>query len=146
MNQDVKPMIPGWYWGIAIVALLWNLMGCAAFGMEVFAQEEMLEGMTAEQQEWARNVPGWIYIVYALAVFTGVGGSIGLLMRRGWSALLLAISLVAVLVQMSYTMIVSGGLEVMGPSGAIMPAVVIIIAGILAWFSYAAKGKGWLGV
>ena len=146
MNSETKPVVPGWYWLIAVVALLWNLMGCATFGMEIFAQETMLEGMTAEQQEWARNVPGWIYIVYALAVFTGVGGSVGLLMRRGWSALLLAISLVAVLVQMSYTMIVSGGLEVMGPSGAIMPAVVIIIAGILAWFSCAAKGKGWLGV
>ena len=44
-------MVPGRYWVIAIVALLWNLMGCAAFGMEIFSQETMLEGMTAEQQE-----------------------------------------------------------------------------------------------
>ena len=89
-------------------------------------------------------MPGWIYIVYALAVFTGVGGSVGLLMRRGWSALLLAISLMAVVVQMSYTMIVSGGLEVMGPGGAIMPAVVVLFAGFLAWFSRWAKGKGYV--
>ena len=119
-------------------------MGCAAFGMEIFAPETMLEEMTAEQQEWARNVPGWIYIVYALAVFTGVGGSVGLLMRRGWSALLLAISLVAVIIQMSYTMIVAGGLEVMGLEGAIMPAVVVLFAGFLAWFSRWARGRRWL--
>tara|TARA_B100000809_G_scaffold220207_1_gene227826 strand:- start:330 stop:485 length:156 start_codon:yes stop_codon:yes gene_type:complete len=51
-----------------------------------------------------------------------------------------------VIVQMFYTMIVAGGLEVMGPSGAIMPAVVIVLAGVLAWFSHWAKGKSWLGV
>ncbi|MFP6601382.1 MAG: hypothetical protein VB862_02530 [Pirellulaceae bacterium] len=49
MNQDAKPVVPGWYWVIAIVALLWNLMGCAAFGMELFAQEKMLETMTPDQ-------------------------------------------------------------------------------------------------
>ena len=48
MNQDAKPVVPGWYWVIAIVALLWNLMGCAAFGMEIFAQEKILEAMTPE--------------------------------------------------------------------------------------------------
>ena len=144
MNPELKPVVPGWYWLIAVVALLWNLMGCAAFGMEIFAPETMLEEMTAEQQEWARNVPGWIYLVYALAVFTGVGGSVGLLIRRGWSALLLAISLVAVIIQMSYTMIVAGGLEVKGPEGAIMPAVVVLFAGFLAWFSRWARGRRWL--
>ena len=58
-------------------------------------------------------------------------------MRKGWSVLLLVTSLVAVIVQMFYTMIVAGGLEVMGPEG------VIILAVFLTWFSRSAKGKGW---
>ena len=39
-------MVPGRYWVIAIVALLWNLMGCAAFGMEIFSQLLMREYMS----------------------------------------------------------------------------------------------------
>jgi hypothetical protein len=145
MNQDTKPVVAGWYWVIAIVALLWNLTGCTFFAMELFAQEKIIESMTPEHQEWARSFPVWIYFLYGLAVFTGVGGSVGLLMRKGWSAILLVISLAAVIVQMFYTMIVVGGLEVMGASGAIMPAMVIVIAGFLVWFSYRGKGKGWSG-
>jgi len=67
MNQKAKPGVPGWYWVTAAVALLWNLLGCAAFGMEIFAQEAMMESMTEDQKEWARSIPGWIYFVYGLA-------------------------------------------------------------------------------
>ena len=105
----------------------------------------MIESMTPDQQVWARSFPGWIHFLNGLAVFTGAWRSVGLVMRKGWAVLLLVISLVAVIVHMSYTMIIAGGLEVMGPSGAIMSAVVIVIAGFLAWFSHWAKGKSWLG-
>ena len=53
MNQDTKPVVPGWYWVIAIVALLWNLTGCTFFAIELFVLEKMIESMTLEQQEWA---------------------------------------------------------------------------------------------
>ena len=80
------------------------------------------------QKEWARSIPGWIYFVYVVAVSTGVAGSIGLLLRKGWTTLMFAICLVAVIVQMFYTMIISGGLKAIGPSGLIMPSLVIAIA------------------
>ncbi|MDP6447785.1 MAG: hypothetical protein QF805_28565, partial [Pirellulaceae bacterium] len=104
MNKETRLAVPVWYWVIAVVALLWNLMGCTAFAMEIFAQEEMMESWTEEQKEWARSIPGWIYIVYGLAVTTGVGGSIGLLMRKSWTVALYAVSFVSVIVQMVYTM------------------------------------------
>jgi hypothetical protein len=65
-------------------------------------------------------------------------------MRKASSVLLFTISFVAVLIQMLYTMLIAGGLQVMGPSGAVMPAVVIILS--IAWllFSQFSKGKGWL--
>lgn len=57
---------------------------------------------------------------------------------------LLATWLLTVLVQQVQTMIIGGELEVMGPLGTVMPAAVILLAGILLWFSLFAKGKGWL--
>lgn len=127
------------------MALLWNLLGCAFFGMELFAQEAMMQSLTEAQKEWARSTPVWIYFVYGLAVFTGVAGSIGLFLRQGWTTAVFAICLAAVIVQMVYTMLLAGGLQVMGPSGLAMPVLVIAIAGAQLWFAWLARSRGWLG-
>ena len=143
MKQQTKSAVPLWYRVIAAVALLWNLLGCAFFGMELFAQEAVMESMTEPQKEWARSIPGSVYFVYGLAVSTGVAGSIGLFLRKGWTTLMFAICLVAVIVQMVYTMIIGGGLQVMGPSGLVMPSLVIGIAAALLWFSWFARSRDW---
>ena len=145
MKQQTKSAVPLWYWVVAAVALLWNLLGCAFFAMELFAQEAFMESMTEPQKEWVRSIPSWIYFVYGVAVATGVVGSIGLFLRKSWATLMFAICLGAVIVQMVYTMIIGGGLKVSGPSGLIMPAVVIGIAAALLWFSWLARARGWFG-
>jgi hypothetical protein len=145
MKPNTKSAVPFWYWVIAAVALLWNLLGCAFFAMELIAQEAMMESMTEPQKEWARSIPGWIYFVYGLAVTTGVAGCVGLLLRKGWTIPMFAICLVAVMVQMVYTMLLGGGLQAMGPSGLVMPGLVIGIAALLLWFSWFARSRGWIG-
>ena len=145
MNQTTKSAGPVWYWVVAAVALLWNLLGCAMFAVELFAQEAAMESMTADQKAWVRSIPAWVYVVYGIAVSTGVAGTVGLFLRQGWAVALYAVCLVAVIVQMFYTMIPGGGLQVMGPSGAVMPAVVIVIAAALLWFARFAKSRNWIG-
>jgi hypothetical protein len=143
VDQKTKSAVPIWYWVIAAVALLWNLLGCAFFAIEIFAQEAAIQSMTEDQKAWARSIPGWIYFVYGLAVSTGVAGSIGLFMRKGWTIAIFAICLVAVIVQMVDTMIIGGGIKVMGPSGAVMPSLVTVIAAALLWFSWFARSRSW---
>ncbi len=145
MNQETKSAVPLWYWAIAAAALLWNLLGCAFFAMELFAQEAFMESMTEAQKQWARSIPSWIYFVYGLAVITGVAGGIGLFMRKSWTIAMFALCLAAVIVQMVYTMVIAGGLQAMGPSGLAMPALVIVIAAALLWFSGFARSRGWFG-
>jgi len=123
---------------------MWNILGCLIFSSEVFAQEAMIESMTGEQKEWVRSTPRWVYVVFAISVSTGVAGSVFLLMRKRLSVLLFTISFAAVLIQMAYTMLIAGGLQVMGPTGAVMPTVVITLAVVWLWFSLLSKGKGWL--
>ncbi len=145
MNQKRKTLnLPAWYWVIAVLALLWNLMGCFAFLMELFAQDSMMKSWTEEQKDWARSIPRWIYILYGIAVATGVAGSISLLRRKAWSVPLFACCFVAVIVQMVYTTLIAGGLQTMGPSSLVMPALVIAFATGLLWFSWFAKGRAWL--
>ncbi len=144
MAEQGNASIPVWFWIIAAAALLWNIVGCVILLTEVFAQEAMMESMTEEQKEWSRSTPSWIYLVFAISVSTGVAGSICLLMRKRLSIPLFTISFVAVLIQMVYTMLIAGGLQVMGPSGAVMPLLVILLS--IAWllFGLFSKGKGWL--
>ena len=144
MNEEQKTVVPTWFWVIAAVSLMWNILGCVIFSLEVFAQDAIIESMTDEQKEWVRSTPRWIYVVFAISLSTGVVGSFCLLMRKKLSAPLFKISLVAVLIQMVYTMLIAGGLRVMGPTGAVMPTVVITLAVVWLWFSLLSKGKGWL--
>lgn len=119
-------------------------MGFAIFSSEVFAQEAMMESMTEEQKAWTRSTPRWVYLVFAISVGTGLVGSVCLLWRMSLAVVLFGVSFVAVLIQMAYTMLIAGGLQVMGPSGAVMPAVVILLS--IAWlvFSMFSSEKGWI--
>jgi hypothetical protein len=144
MNEQTTTSVPKWFWIIAIVALLWNIMGGMIFLTEVFAQESMMETMTEPQKEWVRSTPTWIYIVFAIAVSTGLAGSVFLLLRKRLAVPLFVVGLVAVVIQMAYTMLIAGGLQVMGPSGAVMPAVVVTLALVWLLFSLLFKSKGWL--
>ena len=144
MNEQQKLSVPAWFWVIAAVSLMWNIMGCVIFSFEVFAQEAMIESMTGEQKEWVRSTPRWIYVDFAISVVTGVAGSICLLMRKKLSVTWFTISFAAVLIQMVYTMLIAGGFRVMGPSGAVMPTVVITLSVVWLLFSLLSTGKGWL--
>jgi hypothetical protein len=117
----------------------------ASFAINIFAKEAMMESMTEDQKAWARSTPDWIYFVFGLAVSTGVAGSVSLFMRKSWTLAVNATCLLAVIVQMVYTMIIAGGLQVMGPSAASMPTLVIVIAAALLWFSWFAKSRSWFG-
>ncbi|MCP4098938.1 MAG: hypothetical protein GY748_22160 [Planctomycetaceae bacterium] len=78
-----------------------------------------------------RTTPSWVYVIFGLSVATGLAACVGLLLRKNWALPLFVASFLFVLIQMGYTMLVAGGLQVMGPAGAVMPIVVVILA--LAW-------------
>jgi hypothetical protein len=141
MNEQTKTSSPVWFW---VVALLWNMIGGMIFLTEVFAQESMMESMTEPQKEWAQSTPMWIYVVFAIAVVTGLAGSVCLLMRNRLAVPLFIVGFVAVVIQMVYTMVIAGGLQVMGPSGAVMPTMVVTLALVWLLFSRHFKSKSWI--
>lgn len=145
MDEEPPQNIPKWFWVIAVSALIWNLMGFVIFYGETFQQEALIVGFEPDQQEWMRSTPRWIYVVFGFSVGTGILGSLLLLAKKKTSLPLFLVSFIAVLIQMIYTMLIAGGLEVMGPSGAIMPCVVIFLAAAWLGFAFQFLRKGWLG-
>ena len=101
MTSSVKP--PVWFWVVSVIALLWNLMGVSAYLFDAFISVERLGAMDPELRELYEGRPAWVTAAFALAVFGGFIGSIGLLLRKKWAKPLFKLSLGAVLIQNVYT-------------------------------------------
>lgn len=144
MSTAIASPRPLSYWVIAVLALLWNLLGVLMFCMTLAATPGQIAAMPPEQQRILEATPGWMQVAYGVAVFGGVLGAIGLLLRRRWAATFFLLSLVGLVVQMLGAFLVTPAWEVLGPAGLIMPIVLLAIALFLLSYSRRAAARGWL--
>ena len=135
-QSTVKP--PFWFWIISALALIWNGMGVDHYLGQAYNTERYRSMMTPEQLEVVSNFPAWLTGAFAVAVFAGFFGCIGLLLRKKWAYSILVLSLVAVIVQMGY-ILMNGYAENIG-----MTISIIIFAIFLVWFSKTSIKKGWI--
>ncbi len=142
-NQATKP--PVWFWVVSVLALLWNLMGVMNYLASAFMKEAIKAEMTPEQVSLLENTPAWVTAAFALAVWGGAIGCIGLLLRKKWAKSALVISLIGILGQMGYSFFMTNASEVYGQTeGVIIPLMVIVIGIILLFFARYADRKTWL--
>jgi len=144
MTTVIAASRPVSYWVIAVLALLWNLLGVAMFCITLLATPEQLAAMPVEQRRILDATPGWMQVAYGVAVFGGVLGAIGLLLRRRWAATFFLLSLVGLVVQVLGAFLATPAWEVLGPSGLVMPIVLLVIALFLLSYSRRAAARGWL--
>lgn len=142
MTTTVKP--PTWFWVVSVIALLWNLMGVFNYLNQAFNQEAILETLDQAQREVFEGTPAWATAAFALAVFSGALGSIGLLLRKKWARSLFIVSFVTALAQFVHWLFISNAVEAFGPSTYAMPVIVLIIGLYLISFSKKGIQKGWL--
>lgn len=142
MNAAAKPPVS--FWIISVLALLWNLMGVMMYIVQVTMTPEAIQALPAKEQELFINVPMWVMVAFAVAVFGSTLGSILLLIKRKLAIPVFIISYVAIIVQMINQLFISKSIEVYGPGGAIMPVMVIMVGAFLIWYSRKAAVKGWL--
>lgn len=90
---------PKWYLPVTIVALLWNLIGSAAYLADVMLTPEDVAKMTAAQQAMYAARPAWSVAATAIAVWAGALGCLGLTLRKRWATPLLAASVAGIVVQ-----------------------------------------------
>jgi hypothetical protein len=135
---------PKWFTPVAVVALLWNLLGCFAVLSDALTAYKGLDAANAAQQAAEAARPAWGAIASAAAVLAGALGCVGLILRRHWSRLFLLVSLVAVLAQ-------DLDLFALGPTAGraagfaiVLQSIVLLIAIGLAWMAQAAIKRGWI--
>ncbi|MGQ0589268.1 MAG: hypothetical protein ACT4N8_07030 [Sphingosinicella sp.] len=134
---------PVWFRAVAVLAVLWNLIGVWSYLGHVGTVPPMQE-MTPEQQVLMATIPTWVTGAFALAVFTGLIGSLGLLLSKAWARLVLIVSLVCIVVQMGWVLFVSEARAVEGSQAFVMPILITAIALLLVWAASTGVKRGWL--
>lgn len=128
---------------MAILALIWNLLGVMAFvGQMLTTPEQIAELPLAEQNLYAAT-PIWATLAFAIAVFSGALGSVALLMKKAFCYQLFVLSFMGVVVQMFHAFFISDSYQVYGPGGMIMPIMVLVIALVLVRFAAKANNNNW---
>ncbi|GHE84856.1 hypothetical protein [Thalassotalea profundi] len=136
-------VIPKWYKIIAIIAVIWNILGLLAFVGHIMMTPDMLATLPLAEQELYKNMPLWATLAFATAVLTGLLGSIGLLLKKAFCLPLLITSLIAVIIQDIHSFLVIDTISVYGAQAIIMPIFVIIIAIFLIFLAKKAKNNHW---
>lgn len=136
---------PRWYRIVAWLAVVWMVVGVASWFADVMMTDAALAGMSEGQRRLYEARPGWLVAVYAVATFAGLAGAVGLVLRRSWAVPALGVSLLAVVIQFAYTMLVMDAAGHIGAAAALpFPLLIIIIGAALFLMARHATRRGWI--
>ncbi|KGI76875.1 hypothetical protein [Oleiagrimonas soli] len=135
--------IPKWFVPVAVIALLWNLLGCAAYLMDVMLTSEDVAKLGAAEQAMYAARPAWAVAATATAVWFGAIGCLGLVLRRRWAMPVLVLSLLGVIVQDVAIFAMMRGVTIPAAAYA-MQGLVLLIAIALVWMARTGATRGWL--
>lgn len=142
--SNTTTKLPGWFWAVAIVALLWNLVGVLSYIGQVTMTSEAMAELPEGQRMAIENMPSWATGAYAIAVWAGALGSLFLLLRKSWAVPVFMLSLAGILIQNFYTYFLSDSVDLLGPEAIPISISIITIGLALVWFSRKAQAKGWI--
>lgn len=135
--------VPTWFKVVSVVALLWNLLGCAAFAADMMVTPEAVAAMPPEHQAlYAR--PMWSVAGTGIAVLGGALGCLGLLLRRRWALGLFIASLVGIVLQDIGLFVIVDGARLAGPVVVAMQALVFVVGVALVLLARKGIARGWL--
>ena len=137
----MKP--PTLFWVIAIIALIWNIMGVVAYLGQAYMTDEALALLPETDQLYIKNVASWVTAAYATAVFAGVFGSIALLIRKKVAKLLFIISFIGVLFQSSYNFFIQEFMTI-ETFQIVWSIIIIAICLFLIWYAQISNKKAWI--
>ncbi len=128
---------PGvWFSVVALVGLLWNIVGALQFVNSLTATEVSMKGamMTPEQIAVITSLPAWVTLVFGVGVATSLLGSVLMYLRHRSTMPTLVVSLLAfVLLSLAY--VIYGVFAAIGIQQIVTMTVVVVAAAGLVWLS-----------
>lgn len=136
--------MPKWFKVVAVVALLWNLLGCLAFAMDLRLTPEDVAALPEAQQALYAARPGWAVVATGVAVIGGALGCLGLLLGRKWAFIVLLLSLAGIVVQDYGLFVLADGATMAGPAAVVMQGIVLAVGIGLVLLARKGIARGWL--
>lgn len=136
---------PKWLTPLAVIAILWNLLGVMAYVSDMMLTAEDVAQMEPGMRGLYDSRTWWSTSGTAVAVWGGTAGSVGLLLRKAWARPLLIGSLVGLIVQDIGMLLTPDFLRIAGPTVLMLQAMVLCFAVGLMFLSHVATTRGWLG-
>lgn len=134
--------VPASVWIVGGLAVAWNLIGVAAFAMQLAMPAEALQAMPPEQRAVYEATPGWLYVFYGIATIGGVLGSLGLLLRRRWAVPVYRVALIALVLQVLGGYLATPAWSISGAAGLGFPVLLVAVSAGLWWFARRMAARG----
>jgi hypothetical protein len=140
MNDEGVDRVHWSFWVIGAVMLIWNVMGCINFFMQM--NPELLTAYRESERAIIEGRPLWATGAFAIAVFGGALGCLLLLLRKSSAYYLFVASLIGVIVTMIHTL----GVGIDFSFGEILGFILmpLVVAAFLIWYSKRAESRAWV--
>lgn len=139
-RYSARPLA-GWYMIGAIGALVFMIIACAGYVLDVTMDPATLP---LDQQAVVAARPMWMVAAYAIAVWVGLAGAIMLILRRKLAQPLMLVSLVAAAVTFLPYAITPGVRDNITTNDIAVALVVLAITWTIFWFARHSDKRGWL--
>jgi len=142
MNEGHAPEpIARWYFPAAIAALLFMLLGCGVFLLDVSTDPAT---MPLDQRAAHDAQPLWLILANGAAAWIGAIGALLLVLRRRFAEQLLLVSFVAVTIWLAGLLLVPRLRDLLGSDDIAVAVVVTILTWTIYWFARNSRRRGWL--
>lgn len=136
---------PGWFTTLAILLLIWAVLGVMSFGAHVFLGEKLAAEQGAWDLAYHRALPGWFAWDYAVATLAALAGAITLLMRSRLAVPFYGLSLAGVVLQFGYVFLATDLLAHKGAAATVpFPAFIALMGVGQIAVAMLARRRGWL--
>ena len=102
MVEGTRAKVPGHFWPVAGLSLLWNAYGGYDYTMTKLHDPGYLKMFPPEMIEWIDKMPVWATAMWAIGVWASLLGSVLLLLRSRHAAITFLVSLVAAAISFAY--------------------------------------------
>ena len=142
MDDRYAPQpIARWYSAAAIISLLFMLVGCLGYLLEVMADPA---SMPLDQRAVHEAQPLWLISANAVAVWVGAAGALLLVLRRKLAEPLLLVSMIAVAIWLAGLLLAPRLRDLISTGDIAVAVVVTVITWTIYWFARHSRQRGWL--
>jgi hypothetical protein len=133
---------PRSFLAVGLAALAWNLLGDMSFAAQYAMDMDALARTAPDSARVYGQMPGWVWLVFGIAVGAGTLGAVLLLMKKALAVPVYALSLAAIILLFAQNFLATDMLAVEGWDAVLVPALIFVAGVAQLLYARAMKAAG----